>query len=79
MVVALAHCAAGARIPPHRHTHEVIELVLEGELPGLGYRASAPCISYFPAGSVHGMSRDCESGCLLLGLEIHAAPVREQA
>lgn len=71
MVVALARCQAGARIEPHRHAHEVVEIVLEGELPGLGYRAQSPCISYFSAGSVHGMSKPCERDCVLLGLEVH--------
>ena len=41
--------------PLHSHEHDLMLVLLRGQMHGLGHITSAPAVIYYPAGTPHGL------------------------
>jgi mannose-6-phosphate isomerase-like protein (cupin superfamily) len=61
--------------PAHKHEHDLIVILLSGQLHGMGHTNSAPAFIYYPAGTIHGMSPNNSDVVNILEFQFHRSNV----
>lgn len=71
-LVAEAICLAPRTgYPAHSHDHDLMLILLRGQMHALGHTTSAPAIIYYPAGTVHGLAPLNPDPIDMLAFEFH--------
>jgi quercetin dioxygenase-like cupin family protein len=65
------------RVPPqtgyplHSHDHDLMFVLLGGQMHGLGHTTSAPAVIYYPAGTMHGLQPVNQDPIEMIAFEFH--------
>lgn len=74
LVTEVIRIAPDTGYPPHTHDHDLMLILLRGQMRGLGHDTSAPAIIYYPAGMPHALAPLSPEPIDLLAFEFHARP-----
>ncbi|MBW4621248.1 MAG: cupin domain-containing protein [Cyanosarcina radialis HA8281-LM2] len=77
LAVNFCHFLPESGYPAHKHEHDLIVVLLNGELHGMGHTNSAPALIYYPAGTIHGMSPHNRDEVNMLEFQFHGSPTRD--
>ena len=56
LVVEAIRLTPQTGFPAHTHEHDLMLVLLRGQMHGLGHVTAAPAVIYYPAGTAHGLS-----------------------
>ena len=60
--------------PLHAHEHDLMLVLLSGQMHGLGHITSAPAVIYYPAGTMHGLQPVSADPIEMIAFEFHRPP-----
>ncbi len=74
LVTEVIRIAPATGYPVHAHDHDLVLILLRGQMLGLGHDTCAPAIIYYPAGMPHALAPTSPEPIDLLAFEFHARP-----
>lgn len=73
MTIEAIEMAPGVGYPIHTHDHDLVLVVLEGQLVDYGTAVPAPAVIYYPAGTPHGAAPLIPAVTRMIAIEFHRA------
>ncbi len=74
LVADIIEIPAQTGYPVHAHDHDLLLVLLQGQLCGVGHTTQAPAVVYYPAGTPHGASPSNPDPIHLIAFEFHRPP-----
>lgn len=71
MVVETLRLPPQTGYPLHSHDHDLMLVLLGGQMHGLGHVTSAPAVIYYPAGTMHGLQPVSPDPIEMIAFEFH--------
>ncbi|MDS3861608.1 cupin domain-containing protein [Thermosynechococcaceae cyanobacterium BACA0444] len=69
--VGLIHLAPNQGYPPHSHDHDLMLVLLHGEMKALGHNTNAPAVIYYPARTLHALAPVSPAPITIIEFEFH--------